>query len=127
LFDSCKYEVEFTDGYREKYQANVITENLYAQVDDEGWQFAILEEIVDHSKDNTVVPISEGFVRSANGTERPKVTTRGWKFLCRFKDGSIDWVKLKDLKESNIVEVAKYAVANRIAKEPAFKWWVSTY
>jgi hypothetical protein len=31
---------------------------------------------------------------------------------------------LKDLKESNPIEVAEYAVANRIDQEPAFKWWV---
>jgi hypothetical protein len=32
---------------------------------------------------------------------------------------------MKDLKESNPVEVAEYAVGNGIAEEPAFKWWVS--
>jgi hypothetical protein len=37
----------------------------------------------------------------------------------------MSWVKLKNLKESNPVELAEYAVANRIAEEPAFKWWVS--
>jgi hypothetical protein len=37
----------------------------------------------------------------------------------------MSWVKLKDLKVSNPVELAEYAVANQIAKEPAFKWWVS--
>jgi hypothetical protein len=31
---------------------------------------------------------------------------------------------LKDLKESNPVEVAEYAVANKIDDEPAFAWWV---
>ena len=31
---------------------------------------------------------------------------------------------LKELKESNPIEVAEYAVANRIADEPAFAWWV---
>jgi len=33
-------------------------------------------------------------------------------------------VKLKDLKDSNPVELAEYAVANLIVDEPAFKWWV---
>jgi hypothetical protein len=44
--------------------------------------------------------------------------------LVSWKDGSTDWIPLKDLKESNPVEVAKYAVANKIAEEPAFAWWV---
>jgi hypothetical protein len=30
------YEVEFPDGSREDYAANIIAENMYAQVDDEG-------------------------------------------------------------------------------------------
>jgi hypothetical protein len=33
-------------------------------------------------------------------------------------------VKLKDLKASNPIELAEYAVANQIVKGPAFKWWV---
>jgi hypothetical protein len=36
LFDMREYKIEFTDGTHEKYQANVIAENMYAQVDDEG-------------------------------------------------------------------------------------------
>ena len=36
LFDTCEYEVEFMDGTREKYQANVIAKSMFAQVDDEG-------------------------------------------------------------------------------------------
>ena len=36
LFDTCKYKVEFTDGSWQKYQANLIAENMFAQVDDEG-------------------------------------------------------------------------------------------
>ena len=32
---------------------------------------------------------------------------------------------LKYVKDSNPIELAEYAVANRIQEEPAFKWWVS--
>mmetsp|Transcript_34844 Transcript_34844/g.53428 ORF Transcript_34844/g.53428 Transcript_34844/m.53428 type:complete len:92 (-) Transcript_34844:1672-1947(-) len=31
---------------------------------------------------------------------------------------------LKDLKESNPIDVADYAMANKIQDEPPFKWWV---
>ena len=41
-----------------------------------------------------------------------------------WKDGSVDWVPLKDLKQSNPVELAEYDVANEISDEPAFNWWV---
>ena len=53
---------------REK-STRVIAENMYAQVDDEGLQYLLLQEITDHRKGNSAVPISEGTVRSANGTE----------------------------------------------------------
>ena len=31
---------------------------------------------------------------------------------------------LKDVKEASPIELAEYAVANKIDKEPAFAWWV---
>ena len=36
LFDTREYDVEFTDGSIKKYDANIIDENMFAQVDDEG-------------------------------------------------------------------------------------------
>ena len=41
-----------------------------------------------------------------------------WKYR------SVDWVPLKDLKQYNPVDLAEYAVANKISDEPAFNWWV---
>jgi hypothetical protein len=32
LFDTCEYDVKFTTRLHEQYQANVIAENIYAQV-----------------------------------------------------------------------------------------------
>jgi hypothetical protein len=124
LFDTSLYEVQFGEGDIEKYTANVIAENMFAQVDDEGRQFLLLDEIVDHNKTAAAIPIADGQVRSPNGTMRAKITTRGWELLCQWKDGSFSWQPLKDLKEAYPLEVAEYAVANRLVEEPAFKWWV---
>ena len=33
---------------------------------------------------------------------------------------------LRDLKDSYPIQIAKYAMANKIANEPAFNWWVHT-
>ena len=33
----------------------------------------------------------------------------------------MDWIDLKDLKASNPVELAEYALANELEEEPAFK------
>jgi hypothetical protein len=51
------------------------------------------------------------------------LTTKGWKLLVSWKDGSSSWVPLKDLKDSFPVEVAEYAMVNKILEEPAFAWW----
>jgi hypothetical protein len=125
FFNTREYNVEFTDGTTEKYAANVIAENMYAQVDDEGNMFQLLLEIMNHKKDGTAIDISNGMVTSANGNTKPKIMTQGWMLLVMWKDRSTSWEKLKDLKASNPIELAEYAVANRIAEEPAFKWWVS--
>ena len=51
---------------------------------------------------------------------------KGTHVLVNWKDGSSDWIKLKDIKDSYPVEIAEYAVANQIANELAFNWWVQT-
>jgi hypothetical protein len=52
---------------------------MFAQVNSEGNQFLLLQEITDHKDDHSAVPASEGTVHSANGQAKPTVTTtRGW-------------------------------------------------
>jgi hypothetical protein len=125
MLDTREYECVTDDGTVERYTANMIAENIFAQCDDEGKRYTILDEIIEHAKDgNDAIDITNGFITSANGNRISKKTTRGWKLLCSWKDGSSDWVDLKELKDSNPIEVAEYAVANNIQEEPAFKWWV---
>jgi hypothetical protein len=124
ILNTRLYEVEFPDGSTEAITANMIAENLYAQMDKEGNLYQILKEIVDHEKDHRAVTKDNGWVRSGNGQQKPRITTVGWRFQVEWADGSTSWVPLKDLKESNPVEVAEYAVANQISEEAAFAWWV---
>jgi hypothetical protein len=58
--------------------ANVIAENMYAQVDNEGNMFQLLDEIMDHKKDDRAINIANGTVTLANGNVKPKITTQGW-------------------------------------------------
>ena len=60
---------------------------MFAQVDDEGREHLITQEVVDHKKDNTAILISEGKTRGYNRNASPKVTTRGWKLLVEWKYG----------------------------------------
>ena len=125
LLDTREYDCILDDGSVYRYHANVIAENIFAQCDDEGRRHAVLKEITDHKKDRSAVDITKGYVTTRKGVRIPKTTTRGWKLLCQWKDGSSDWIDLKHLKDSNPIELAEYAVANRVQEEPAFKWWVS--
>ena len=44
--------------------------------------------------------------------------------MVRWKDGSSDWVALKDLKQSYPVQLAEYAIKVGIHHVPAFSWWI---
>ena len=124
LLDSSVYEVEFEDGTVERYHANIIAEHIYSQIDGDGYGRTLLDEIIDHRRDDTAIDAADGFVPGPNGSKVPKQTTRGWWLLVRLKDHTTEWYKLKDMKESNPLEVAQYAIDNKLEDEPAFKWWV---
>jgi hypothetical protein len=125
LFDTREYDCIFDDGTVERYTANIIAENHYLQCDSDGHSFLVLKEIIDHTKDNSAIPISDGFIIGFNGNRFPKKTMRGWKLLCKWKDESTSWVPLVEIKDSNPVELAEYAVVNKIDQEPAFRWWAA--
>ena len=124
LLDSRLYEVEYADGHIEELTANVIAENLISQVDEEGRRQMMLDSIIDHRVLHDAVPRSEGTYTNSYGVKRHKATTRGWEMLVEWRDGSSDWIAMKDLKESYPVELAMYATDRKIDDEPAFAWWL---
>ena len=123
LLDTREYEVEMPDGSVETYTANVIAENLYAQIDDDGNPYTIMEEIQDHRKDGDALSVEDGHYLTATGQKRLKRTTKGWRFHVLWKDGSSEWIRLADMKESYPVETAEYASDRGLLQEPAFAWW----
>ena len=124
LLDSQRNEVEYADGSLEELTANVVAENLISQVDEEGRRQMMLGEIMDHRTLPDAISKSQGTYVNKYGVKRQKMTTRGWEVLVEWKDGSSDWVVLKDFKESYPVELAMYATNRGIEDEPAFAWWV---
>ena len=94
-----------------------------SNVDEEGFNTGLLEEIVDHQRKESAIGISDGFVMSGS-VKKPVITTKGWNLKVKWKDGSYDWIPLSQLKEANPLEVAEYAITHKIHKEPAFNWWV---
>lgn len=124
LCDNRVYIVEWLDGHTEELMANVIAENLFAQVDDEGNRFVLLDDIVDHRKSADALSGDDGYIMSESGMKYRRRTTQGWELCVQWKDQSTTWVSLKDMKNAYPLEVAEYAIANKIQDEPAFAWWV---
>ena len=58
-----------------------------------------------------------------NGRKHRKRTTQGWDLCVEWADGTTSWEPLKNLKESNPIEVAEYAATQGLIEEPAFAWW----
>ena len=110
ILDTRQYEVEFPDGSVDMYTANTIAENLYSQVDPETQSHTLFKGIVDHRKRTP----------STTGTSQ---TTRGWEMCVEWTDGTTTWLPLKDLRDSNPIETAEYAVAHNLFHEKAFKHW----
>ena len=100
--------------------ANLIAENLFAQVNEEFKRSVLFDEIVDVRTDGTQVLQQDAFVTTSSGTQRRVITTKGWEVNLKWKDGSTTWNKLKDIKDSYPVQLAEYAVENRVSEEPAF-------
>jgi hypothetical protein len=95
---------------------------IYSQIDEEENHHVILKELVDHKSYGSAVKVDNSYIVSKNGTNwTRRLTTEGWKLLVEWRDGSVSWEPLKDLKESSPLQVAEYAVvANKIIEELAF-------
>ena len=120
ILDTIMYEVEYQDGHTAAFSANLIAENLFSQVDEEGNRSVLFHEIVDVRTDGTQVLQQDAFVNTSRGTQGRVTTTKDWEVNIKWKEGSTIWNKLKDIKDSYPVQLAEYAVENRVSEEPAF-------
>ena len=77
ILNTIVYDVMFPDGSVSKYAANLIAENIYSQVDEEGHRYQLLDHISNHSKDYIAVRYSEARIVSKNGRRNRKSTTKG--------------------------------------------------
>jgi hypothetical protein len=93
ILNTCIFEVQFPDGHTESYAANIIVENMYAQVDHEGNQFPLLDEIIDHHSNEKAVQIKDKFANSPSG-RRLKKTKDGWYLKVQWKNGITSWETL---------------------------------
>ena len=124
--DTREYEIEFDDKTTSFLTTNAILENLWQQTDDDGRFSKVFKGISSHRKNDTAVEKTDGWYTTDNNIKKRKITTKGWEFLVDWSDGSQSWLPLYNIKQSNPIEAAEYAVAEGIQDEPAFAWWVKT-
>ena len=123
LLDTRIYNVEFPDGGVAEYSTNVIIESLMENTNEHGETMGMIAGIVDHRKNNDAIPLTESVTDIAGKSHRV-ITTKGWEFCVEWTDGTQSWIPLKDVKNSNPIMAAEYAISKGIQQEPAFAWWV---
>ena len=79
ILDTRMYEVEYQDGHTAALAENIIAENLFAQVDEEGNRSVLFDEIVDVRTDGTQVLQQDALVTMSSGTQRWVTMTKGWE------------------------------------------------
>lgn len=123
ILNTALYQVETPDGNIHEYTANRIAEHLWNQVDDDGWDYNVLYEVIGHRKEDDAIPKEDGFTTTTSGTRKRVITTKGWMIEVKWETGETSFVPLKIIKELNATEVAEYAKRVGIDDEPAFAWW----
>ena len=69
------YNVEFSDRTLKQYSTNLIAENMLTQVDDNGFTMTMMQGIIDHNMNTTMVSICDSHVITRHGRKRLKKTT----------------------------------------------------
>ena len=80
ILDSRMYEVEYCDGYVSAMAANVIDENLFAQVDQEGSIFILIKFIINTRTEGTQTLQQDTVVITKSGTKRRKIQLKDGKY-----------------------------------------------
>ena len=83
----------------------------------------MFKEIIRHRRKKGALDKADQYRIGKDRRQTKKKTTASWDLEVEWKDGSTSWIPLKEMKETNTVEVTEYAVANCIDEEPTFDWW----
>ena len=127
--DTVLYEIKFKDGSFQAYGANIIAENMWRTVNNEGYHEDTLHLIVDIRFCKNAV--KDEFIYNNRCKQELRKTTRGVDLLCTIKSSKNDdgldrirnlWIPLKELKASNSLQVAEFAVTRGLDEMLAFAW-----
>ena len=67
-------------------------------MDADGYYNQLLEGILDHSKDKRAVEKKNQWIVTKRGRRSMRQTNVEWKLRMKWKDGTVPWTSLKDIK-----------------------------
>jgi hypothetical protein len=100
ILDSRMYVVEWSDGRTEELMANMIAENIFSQVDDEGKRYVLLDDTIDHRNTEGYTSGDDGFITRDNGMKQRRQANKGWELCLQWKAHYANRIKLKDVKNA---------------------------
>ena len=124
IHNKSVYEVKYLYGMVNQLTSNIIAKNILSNFDSEYRQYQLLTEVNYHNIYDIAIAKVDGFIKSSNGKLHRKRKTRLYRILVGWRYVSVYWITIKDLKQSNPVELSEYSVVNEISGEPDFIRWV---
>ena len=70
ILDTRMYNVEYADGKNSALSTNLITENMFKQIDKEGNYHIPMDKITDYRFDEAAVKSQDAFVTTSSGIKR---------------------------------------------------------
>ena len=100
ILDTRMYEVEYVDGKKYALSANLIAENMFAHIYEEGNRHMLMDKITDHWFDEAEVKSHDFFLNTSSGTNCRRQTTQGLILCIKWRYRNTTWMDLKDIKDT---------------------------
>ena len=78
------YEVEYMDGDKYSLSANLIIENMFAQIYEEGNHHVLMDDITNYWLDEATVKIQDAFVTISSDTKCRRQITQGVSICIKY-------------------------------------------
>lgn len=102
----------------QEYTSNILASNLWNQLDDDGYNYNVLYEIIGHEKNKDAITIDNRFYKTKTGVRRRVIAANEWVFRC---------VGTYEIPQTNPIEAGEFVIYNKLDHELAFaRWFKST-
>ena len=87
IIDTCLYDVMLPYGSLKQYESKVIAENIYSNIYAIGYQYQLMDDILDNKTNDHAVRGGDSFVISSSVRNNQRCNTNVWFLFVRWKDG----------------------------------------